>query len=511
MMTVQSAKLAAGAIPAGEPILEMRGISQIFPGVKALDRVDIALYPGKVTALIGENGAGKSTLVKILTGIYRPNEGEILIDGKATSFANAQEAIDAGVTAIHQETVLFDELTVGENIFLGHAPRTRFGLIDWRTINERSRQLMKALESDIDPTTKLKDFSIAQRHLVAIARALSVDARIVIMDEPTAALSRKEIDDLFRIVEGLKRQGKAILFISHKFDELYEIADNYAVFRDGRMVGSGVLKDTPQDEIVLMMVGRDVHDVFPKTEAVIGAPVLSVVGYSHETEFRDISFTLRKGEIFGVYGLIGAGRSELCQSIFGINRPKSGRLELEGREIAIRNTSDAITAGIVYVPEERGRHGLALELPIYQNMSLPSLIRTSVAGFLKATNELKLARRFAERLDLRAAALSVPVGTLSGGNQQKVVIGKWLATSPKVIILDEPTKGIDIGSKAAVHAFISELASEGLSIIMISSELPEILGMSDRVMVMREGLQAGIFEREGLTAETLVRAATGNA
>ncbi len=274
--------------------------------------------------------------------------------------------------------MLFDELTVGENIFLGHAPRTRFGLIDWRTINERSRQLMNALESDIDPTTKLKDFSIAQRHLVAIARALSVDARIVIMDEPTAALSRKEIDDLFRIVEGLKRQGKAILFISHKFDELYEIADNYAVFRDGRMVGSGVLKDTPQDEIVRMMVGRDVHDVFPKTEAVIGAPVLSVVGYSHETEFRDISFTLRKGEILGVYGLIGAGRSELCQSIFGINRPKSGRLELEGREIAIRNTSDAITAGIVYVPEERGRHGLALELPIYQNMSLPSLIRTSV-------------------------------------------------------------------------------------------------------------------------------------
>jgi rhamnose transport system ATP-binding protein len=511
MMTVQSAKLAAGAIPAAEPILEMRGISQIFPGVKALDQVNIALYPGKVTALIGENGAGKSTLVKILTGIYRPNEGEILIDGKPTSFGNAQDAIDSGVTAIHQETVLFDELTVGENIFLGHAPRTRLGLIDWRTINERSRELMRALESDIDPTTKLRDFSIAQRHLVAIARALSVDARIVIMDEPTAALSRKEIDDLFRIVEGLKRQGKAILFISHKFDELYEIADNYAVFRDGRMVGSGILKDTPQDEIVRQMVGRDVHDVFPKTEAAIGAPVLSVVAYSHETEFRDISFTLRKGEILGVYGLIGAGRSELCQSIFGITRPKSGTIELEGQEIEIRDTSDAIAAGIVYVPEERGRHGLALELPIYQNMSLPSLIRTSVGGFLKATNELKLARRFAERLDLRAAALSVPVGTLSGGNQQKVVIGKWLATSPKVIILDEPTKGIDIGSKAAVHAFISELASEGLSIIMISSELPEILGMSDRVMVMREGLQAGIFDREGLTAETLVRAATGNA
>lgn len=511
MMTVQASKISAGALPAEPPILEMRGISQIFPGVKALDGVSIALHPGKVTALIGENGAGKSTLVKILTGIYRASEGEILIDGKPAAFANAQAAIDAGVTAIHQETVLFDELTVGENIFLGHAPRTRFGLIDWRQINERSRALMQALESDIDPATKLKDFSIAQRHLVAIARALSVEARIVIMDEPTAALSRKEIDDLFRIVEGLKRQGKAILFISHKFDELYEIADNYAVFRDGRMVGSGILKETPQDEIVRLMVGRDVHDVFPKVPAVIGPSVLSVEGYSHETEFRDISFDLRRGEILGVYGLIGAGRSELGQSLFGITRPAAGSLSLEGKPITIASPADAIAAGIVYVPEERGRHGLALEMPIYQNMSLPSLIRTSLSGFLKAANELALARRYAERLDLRAAALSVPVGTLSGGNQQKVVIGKWLATAPRVIILDEPTKGIDIGSKAAVHGFISELAGEGLSIIMISSELPEILGMSDRVLVMREGLSAGIYERDGLSAETLVRAATGNA
>ena len=510
MMSVQTQKLDAAIAAADTPILEMRGISQIFPGVKALDGVDIALYPGQVTALIGENGAGKSTLVKILTGIYRPNEGEILIDGKPIAFANAQDAIDAGVTAIHQETVLFDELTVGENIFLGHAPRTRFGLIDWKTINQRSRQLLAELESNIDPTIRLKDLSIAQRHLVAIARALSVEARIVIMDEPTAALSRKEIDDLFRIVEGLKRQGKAILFISHKFDELYEIAENYAVFRDGKMVGSGALKATPQDEIVRLMVGRDVHDVFPKVPARIGGTVLAVEGYCHDTEFHDISFDLKKGEILGVYGLIGAGRSELCQSLFGITTPASGRLALDGREIAIRTPADAIAAGIVYVPEERGRHGLALEMPIYQNMSLPSLARTSARGFLKAINELALARKYAERLDLRAAALSVPVGTLSGGNQQKVVIGKWLATQPKVIILDEPTKGIDIGSKAAVHGFISELAGEGLSIIMISSELPEILGMSDRVLVMHEGLMAGLYDRDGLTAETLVRAATGN-
>ncbi|PDT12562.1 D-xylose ABC transporter ATP-binding protein [Rhizobium sp. M1] len=511
MMHAATQKHETSPMPDAPAILEMRGISQIFPGVKALDNVSIALHPGTVTALIGENGAGKSTLVKILTGIYRPNEGEILVDGRPTSFASAQAAIDAGVTAIHQETVLFDELTVAENIFLGHAPRTRLRTIDWQAMNSRSKTLLTALESNIDPTIRLKDLSIAQRHLVAIARALSIEARIVIMDEPTAALSRKEIDDLFRIVRGLKDQGKAILFISHKFDELYEIADDFVVFRDGRAVGQGRLKDTPQDEIVRMMVGRDVENVFPKIDVAIGGPVLEIRNYSHRTEFRDISFTLRKGEILGVYGLIGAGRSELSQSLFGITKPLSGTMMLEGREITIHSPQDAIRAGIVYVPEERGRHGLALPMPIFQNMTLPSLARTSRRGFLRAANEFALARKYAERLDLRAAALSVPVGTLSGGNQQKVVIGKWLATAPKVIILDEPTKGIDIGSKAAVHGFISELAAEGLSIIMVSSELPEIIGMSDRVLVMKEGLSAGIFERAELSPEALVRAATGNA
>ncbi|MCZ7885640.1 MULTISPECIES: sugar ABC transporter ATP-binding protein [Agrobacterium] len=511
MMRAETQTINISEASSAVPILEMRGISQIFPGVKALDGVDIALYPGKVTALIGENGAGKSTLVKILTGIYRPNEGEILLDGQPVHFHSAQDAIDAGVTAIHQETVLFDELSVGENIFLGHAPKGRFGLIDWKTINARAKVLLEQLESTIDPSIRLKDLSIAQRHLVAIARALSVEARIVIMDEPTAALSRKEIDDLFRIVENLKRQGKAILFISHKFDEVYEIAENYAVFRDGKMVGAGTLATTPQDEIVRLMVGRDVTNAFPKQTVTLGSTVLSVRDYSHQTEFRDISLNLRKGEILGLYGLIGAGRSELCQSLFGITRPASGEVMLNGQPLTIRSPEDAIRAGIVYVPEERGRHGLALDMPIYQNMSLPSLTRTSRKGFLAAANEFALARKYAARLDLRAAALSVPVGTLSGGNQQKVVIGKWLATQPKVIILDEPTKGIDIGSKAAVHGFISELAAEGLSIIMISSELPEILGMSDRAIVMREGLMAGQFDRADFSPEKLVRAATGNA
>ncbi|MCL7999487.1 sugar ABC transporter ATP-binding protein [Brucella sp. 21LCYQ03] len=493
------------------PLLEMRGIAKTFPGVRALDNVNITLYPGKVTALIGENGAGKSTLVKILTGIYQPDEGEILINGNALHFATAQVATDAGVTAIHQETVLFDELSVGENIYLGHAPRTKFGFVNWKALFARAQALLSSLEITVDARIKLSELSIAQRHLVAIARALSVDARIVIMDEPTAALSRKEVDDLFRIVERLKAQGKAILFISHKFDEVYEIADNYAVFRDGCAVGHGLLSEMNEKEIVRMMVGRTVEKAFPKQDVAIGATVLSVVNYSHPTEFHDISFDLHRGEILGIYGLVGAGRSELAQSLFGITIPSSGRVILEGEEITIRRSGEAIAKGIVYVPEERGRHGAVLQMPIFQNISLPSLRRTSRDGFLRTAEEFKLARKYAERFDLRAASLSVPVGTLSGGNQQKVVIGKWLATAPKVIILDEPTKGIDIGSKAAVHEFISELAAEGLSIIMISSELPEIIGMSDRVMVMREGLMEGIFGRVELDAEVLVRAATGNA
>jgi rhamnose transport system ATP-binding protein len=492
------------------PLLEMRGISKSFPGVKALDGVNVTLYPGTVTALIGENGAGKSTLVKILTGIYQPDSGEIVVDGVPVHFASAEVAIRSGITAIHQETVLFDELTVAENIYLGHAPRNRLGFVNWAAMRVRAAALLHSIDAPISPHARLKDLSIAQRHLVAIARALSVEARVVIMDEPTAALSYKEVEDLFRIIERLKRQGKAILFISHKFEEVYEIADHFVVFRDGRSIGSGLLAQTGQDEIVRMMVGRSVDQVFPKVDVPIGNTVLKVSGYSHPTEFDDISFDLRRGEILGLYGLVGAGRSEFCQALFGITRPSVGTVELEGRRIDIRSPADAVTSGIVYVPEERGRHGAVLAMPIFQNVSMATLAKTTRAGFLREAEELALARRYAERLDLRAAALSVPVGTLSGGNQQKVVIGKWLATKPKVIILDEPTKGIDIGSKAAVHAFMSELAGEGLSVIMVSSELPEILGMSDRILVMREGRMARIWDREGLDAETLVRAATGN-
>ncbi|TIL80272.1 MAG: sugar ABC transporter ATP-binding protein, partial [Mesorhizobium sp.] len=423
---------------------------------------------------------------------------------------SAHAAFGHGITAIHQETVLFDDLSVAENIFLGHAPRTRFGTIDWRTMRKNAREVLETMRAGhIDADARLRDLGIANKHLVAVARAMSIDARIVIMDEPTAALSMKEIEELFLLIEFLKSEGKAVLFISHKFDEIYRIADRYTVFRDGEMVGEGLLKDAGQNEIVRMMVGRNVDHIFPQREPKIGAPVLAVSGLSHPTEFDDIGFELRKGEILGFYGLVGAGRSEVMQAISGITRTSRGAITLEGRTIAPKSAADSIEAGIVYVPEERGKQGVVIGMPIFQNVSLPSLMRTSKSGVLRLAEEFALARSYTERLDLRASSLSQDVGTLSGGNQQKVVIAKWLATAPKVIILDEPTKGIDIGSKAAVHGFMAELVAQGLSVIMVSSELPEILGMSDRVVVMREGRIAAVHDNKGLDAETLVRTAAG--
>jgi rhamnose transport system ATP-binding protein len=492
-----------------EAAIRLDGISKSFPGVKALSGVSLALYPGQVTALVGENGAGKSTLVKVLTGIYQPDEGEIHLGDAVTVLPSAHAALKVGITAIHQETVLFDELSVAENIFIGHSPRNRFGLIDWNRMYENARSLLKRAGAEIDPRMRLRDLSIASRHLVAIARALSVDARVVIMDEPTAALSHKEIGELYELVDRLKADGKAILFISHKFDEIFRIADRYTVFRDGQMVGEGLIRDTNNNDLVRMMVGRDIGQVFPKKQVTPGASVLTVSGYSHPTEFEDIGFELRRGEILGFYGLIGAGRSEFMQSLFGITKPSKGAIRIDGEVAVIRSPAEAVDKGIVYVPEERGRQGAITAMPIFQNVTLPSLSKTSRAGFLRLAEEFKLAREYTSRLDLRAASLDQDVGTLSGGNQQKVVIAKWLATKPKVIILDEPTKGIDIGSKAAVHEFMSELAAAGLSVIMVSSEIPEILGMADHVIVMREGRIAGRFDRDQLTAETLVRTAAG--
>ena len=490
-------------------LLSLSGINKSFPGVQALSNAKLCLNGGSVTALIGENGAGKSTIVKILTGIYQPDSGEISFNGSPVKFYSALDALKMGITAIHQETVLFDELTVSENIFLGNAPINKFGIIDLGKQLKKASEILQSINADIEPNALLKDLGIASRHLVAIARALSVDTKVVIMDEPTAALSFKEIQEIFALIKQLKEQGKAILFISHKFDEIFHIADRYTVFRDGQFISDGLIEDIDRANLVKMMVGRDISQIFPSRDSQLGDEILSVENYTHATEFADISFSLRKGEILGFYGLVGAGRSELMQALFGITKHISGIIRIDGDEVVIGSPADAVSNGIVYVPEDRGKQGAITDLPIFQNITLPSLDRTSKNGFIRLAEEFKLAREYTKRIDLRAASLDTNVENLSGGNQQKIVIAKWLATQPKVIIMDEPTKGIDIGSKAAVHEFMAELADQGLAVIMVSSEIPEILGMSNRVIVMREGRIVSELTDNELKPETLVQYAAG--
>ncbi|RJT20440.1 sugar ABC transporter ATP-binding protein [Buttiauxella izardii] len=493
------------------PLLSLKGITKVFPGVRALENVHLDLWPGKVTALIGENGAGKSTLVKVMTGIYQPEEGELLYKAIPITLPNPEAAHKVGITAIHQETVLFDELTVTENIFVGHyIYRGFFKKLDWPAMHQQAQEILTRLEVQINPRATLKTLSIAQRHMVAIARALSFEAQVVILDEPTAALSQHEIVEFYQIVERLKREGKAILFISHKFDEIFAIADHYTILRDGVYIGSGQIDDISEERMVTMMVGREITHAFPKVNCEPGEVVLEVKDLCHPTEFAHIDFTLRKGEILGFYGLVGAGRTELMQALSGVSRPSHGEILLNGQPMQFRQPADAIKAGIVCVPEERQKQGAIIELPIYQNISLPQLSRLNPRGVLNESREWALADEYAKRLQVKAFSWKQAVETLSGGNQQKVVIGKWLATQPAVIILDEPTKGIDIGSKAAVHQFMSELVGQGLAVIMVSSELPEVMGMADRIIVMHEGLMVAQYQAGEASAETIVSAASGS-
>ena len=495
------------------PVLALTGLSKRFPGVRALDDVSFSLHAGEVTALIGENGAGKSTIVKLLTGIYTPDSGSIRVDGRDCAFASPRDSWAAGIAAIHQETVMFDDLSVAENIFMGHMPGGRF--IDWGETRRRAQALIKRIEADFDADAPLRSLSVAQKHMVEIARALSHEARVIIMDEPTAALSRHEIDELFGLVAQLKAEGHAILFISHKFDEIFRLSDRWVCLRDGEKVGEGLTADVTEPDLVRLMVGRPVDQVFPKRAIVPGEIVLTVEGLTNATEFADVSFTLRRGEILGFYGLVGAGRSEVMQCLFGLSRPTKGHVTMGGAALTIREPIDAVRAGIAYVPEDRQHQGAFLPLGIRENTTLASLGHHVRNGFLSRRSERDATRALGDRLSVRAAHWEQPLGELSGGNQQKVVIAKWLAANPRVIILDEPTKGIDVGSKAAVHDFIGELAEEGLAVILVSSELPEIMGLSDRVIVMHEGrvvAEAARGRMEGAMgwkAEAIVAAATG--
>ena len=430
---------------ASTPLLSLKGITKIFPGVRALENVQLDLWPGKVTALIGENGAGKSTLVKVMTGIYQPEEGEILYKAIPIHLPTPESAHKMGITAIHQETILFDELSVSENIFVGqYLYKGLLKTLDWPAMHRRAGEILARLEVQIDPRATLKTLSIAQRHMVAIARALAFDAQAVILDEPTAALSQHEILEFYHIVERLKQDGKAILFISHKFDEIFELADYYTILRDGVYVSSGIMSDITEERMVSMMVGRAISQTYPKVDCTPGETVLEVNDLCHPTEFADISFSLRKGEILGFYGLVGAGRTELMQALSGVTHPSSGEIRLNGSPMRFRQPADAIRAGIVCVPEERQKQGAIIALPIAQNISLPQLSKLNPNGVLNDAREWRLADEYASRLQVKASSWRQPVETLSGGNQQKVVIGKWLASHPEFIILDDLTNGIDI-------------------------------------------------------------------
>jgi rhamnose transport system ATP-binding protein len=490
------------------PVLQLTGICKRFAGIVALNQVALTVRAGEVMALIGENGAGKSTLVKTLTGIYQPDEGSITLAGQPVTFADAQDAMRAGITAVHQETVMFDELTVAENIYVGRQP-VRGARIDWKRIEAEAEKLFERLEVSLPVRARVKDLSVAQRHFVEIARALSQDARVVILDEPTASLSQREIQELYRIIGQLRAAGTAVIFISHKFDEIFAVADRYTVLRDGQFIAEGALADITEPELVALMVGRAVKEAYPKAAVTPGDVVLEVRNFCHPTEFDNVSFSLRQGEILGFYGLVGAGRSEVMQALFGLTGGVTGVVSMHGKPIAIRSAANAIAHGIAYVPEDRQHQGAHLTLPILHNITLPILSR--VGFFLRGrrAQEMAIARHYAEQLELKAAHLTQHVSELSGGNQQKVVLGKWLATDPKVIILDEPTKGIDIGSKAAVHRFIGELVSKGLSVILVSSELPEVMGLADRIVVMHQGRIENEYVRADATPELIVAAASG--
>ncbi len=494
-----------------ETILEVKNLTKYFPGIKALDGVHMTVRTGEVHALIGENGAGKSTLVKILTGVYFPTAGEVRYKGENLSFKNALDAQEAGIAAIHQEASMFPELSVTENIFMGHhITKGKSKRIDWKAMQRETQALLDELELDIDCNKLVKNLSVAQRHMVEIAKALSLNAQVVIMDEPTSALSLREVEDLYKIVRRLKDDGKAIIFISHKFEEIFEICDYFTVLRDGKYIGEGSVKESTVNDIVTMMVGRSLDQMYPKSEVEIGKALLSVKNLSQTGYFSDVSFDLHEGEILGFFGLIGAGRSEIMRTIFGIDKKSEGTISLYGKEIHISDPTVAMQQGIAFVPEDRQTQGVILEMSISKNITLPQIDKLSKFGVINRKKEAELTKTYGEKMEIRAAGWHVDADTLSGGNQQKVVLAKWLATEPKILILDEPTKGIDVATKAAVHEFISDMASRGLAVILISSELPEVLGMADRILVMHEGEMTGEFTREEANSDNIIKAATGH-
>jgi rhamnose transport system ATP-binding protein len=492
------------------PRAELRDISKRFAATQALDRVSLDLRPGEVHALVGENGAGKSTLVKILAGIHQPDTGTIWLDGEETQIHGPAQSRALGIAVVHQEPRLFPDLTVAENVFIGHAPSGRLGTIDWGVTRRSAQALFRELDVQLDVDAPVRGLSMADQQLIEIAKSLSVDARVLILDEPTASLSAHEVERLFTIVRRLRDRGASILFVSHRLDEVFQLCDRATVFRDGKHVVTTPTSELTTADLVRHMVGRAVS-LFPKVETPVGQVLLEVRGLTRVGVFRDVGFSVGAGEIVGFAGLVGAGRTEVARVLFGIDQRDGGEILLDGAPVTFASPSAAMNAGIAYLPEDRHQEGLVLDFSIAQNVTLPILPRIFPRLLIRASTERRIARDTTAELNVRMTGVDQLVGALSGGNQQKVVLAKWLASKPRILILDEPTRGIDIGAKVEVHRIISELAASGLGIILISSDLPEVLAMSDRIIVLHEGRVTAEIPHERATEERVMFAATGSA
>ena len=488
------------------PFLEMKGITKRFPGVLALDDVSLTVCPGEVLALVGENGAGKSTLMKILSGVHKKDAGSILIEGSAIEITGPLHARQLGISIIYQELNVLNNMDIAENIFVGREKRKK-GFVDKKLQHEEARVLLDRVGLNVDTHTRTGKLSTAQKQMVEVAKALSTNARMIIMDEPTSSLTDKETEMLFGIIQKLRSDGVAIVFISHRMNEIFRIADRIAVMRDGRMIQVVRADEATEESIIAAMVGRDVDNLFAKLPSDVGEAALEVRGLSTKDFLKDISFHVNAGEIVGFAGLVGAGRSEVMRAVFGIDPRESGEILIKGRPVEIRSTVDALRAGMGFVPEDRKEQGLILKMSVQHNTSIAALPSVANGWFLDKKRERELTAEYVDKLKVKTPSQEQRVMNLSGGNQQKVVIAKWMATNPTVLILDEPTRGIDVGAKKEIHLLMSELVRQGVAIIMISSELPEILGMSDRIYVMHDGRIKGEIAREDATQESVMKMA----
>lgn len=481
----------------GDYILEVDRVTKEFPGVKALDGVQLRIRPGTVHALMGENGAGKSTLMKIIAGVYTPDGGEVRFAGQPLVVRTPLDALNSGIAMIHQELNLMNWMTVAENIWIRREPLNALGLVDHGRMRQMTRDLLGRLNIGIDADAQVSDLTVAQKQMVEIARAVSYDSDVLIMDEPTSAITESEVAHLFTIIRDLKARGIGIVYITHKMNELFEIADEFTVFRDGKYVGTHASRDVTRDDIIRMMVGRDITEMFPKTACPIGAVVLDVQGLTLPGVFHDISFQVRAGEILGVAGLVGSKRSNVAEAIFGVHPATSGDIRIDGQPVTIRSPADAMTHGMAFLTEDRKETGCFLILDCLENIQSALITRAHVkAGFIDQKTVTGKAAEMARQLRVKTPDLQEMVENLSGGNQQKLLIARWLLTNPRILILDEPTRGIDVGAKSEIHRLISALAGQGVAVVMISSELPEVLGMSDRIMVMHEGRVSGFLNRD---------------